>query len=206
MIAEQTTTRGRKFPVETLTHDEVMSLLNQCSRSAPTGIRNRALIVVMWRCMLRVSEALALKPSDFDGSSIRVLFGKGKKSRTVGIDPQASAALELWLEHRKTKLGFNGNKPLFCTLNGSPIQTAYVRNLMKRLARKAGIEKRVHPHCLRHTGASELLSEGANVGIISTQLGHSSIATTSRYLNHINPKEVIDTMAARRWGGASVSR
>jgi site-specific recombinase XerD len=176
--------------------------LKHCSPRCPTGIRNRALLVVLWRGMVRVSEALALKPSDFDGDSIRVLRGKGDKARVVGIDPQASAVIEKWLSHRKEKLGFNGGKRLFCTLAGKPMQTVYVRNLMKRLGKKAGIDKRVHAHGLRHSGASELLSEGANVGIISKQLGHASIATTHRYLNHINPAEVIEAMGRRTWGTA----
>jgi site-specific recombinase XerD len=133
-------------------------------------------------------------------NSIRVLQGRGKKSRLVGIDPEAAAVIDNWLTHRKEKLGFNGGKPIFCTLDGEPLQTAYVRNLMKRLAaKKAGIEKRVHAHALRHSGASELLSEGTNVGIISQQLSHSSISTTSRHLDHINPKAVIEAMKARRW-------
>ena len=192
-------TKGRKFPIEVLTDKEVLALIGKCSPRCVTGIRNRALIVALWRGMLRVSEALALKQADFDGASIRVLNGKGGKARVVGIDPTASAVIEAWANYRKEKLKFNGNKPFFCTLEGKPVQSVYVRNLMKRLAEKAGIEKRVHPHGLRHTGASELLSEGINIGIISKQLGHSSIATTHRYINHINPAEVIDAMSQRTW-------
>lgn len=199
MTKTESSSKGRKFPVEVLSDKEVLALIGKCSPRCATGIRNRALIVALWRGMLRVSEALALKQADFDGSSIRILNGKGSKSRVVGIDPTASAVIEAWATYRKEKLGFNGNKPFFCTLEGRPVQTAYVRNLMKRLAKKAGIEKRVHPHGLRHTGASELLDEGMNIGIISKQLGHSSIATTHRYINHINPAEVIDAMNSRTW-------
>ena len=68
-----------------------------------------------------------------------------------------------------------------------------------RLAKKAGIEKRVHPHGLRHTHAAELREEGVDIAIISRQLGHSSIATTARYLDHIAPQTVIDTVRAREW-------
>lgn len=190
--------KGKKLPVEVLTSEEVQLLLKQCSRRAPTGIRNRAMIVIMWRCMLRVSEVLALKTADFDGETIRVLHGKGDKCRVVGIDVEAASMIDLWMQTRKT-LGHNGNKRLFCTLDGGDLKSVYVRNLLRRLGKKAGIEKRVHPHGLRHTGASELLSEGINVGIIQRQLGHSSIATTSRYLDHINPKEVVDVMRQREW-------
>jgi integrase len=71
--------------------------------------------------------------------------------------------------------------------------------MLKRLADKAGIEKRVHPHGLRHTHACELRQEGVDIGIISKQLGHSSTATTARYLDHIAPQAVIDIMRAREW-------
>ena len=192
-------TKGRKFPVEVLTDKEVLQLISRCSSRCATGIRNRALIVTLWRGMLRVSEALALKQADFGEESIRVLNGKGKKMRVVGFDPTAGAVIEKWVTHRKEKLRLNGSKPLFCTLKGNPMQPVYVRNLMKRLAAKAGVEKRVHPHGLRHTGASELLNEGMNICVISKQLGHSSIATTHRYVDHINPAEVIEAMSRREW-------
>ena len=71
--------------------------------------------------------------------------------------------------------------------------------MLNRMARRAGVEKRVHPHGLRHTGASELRSEGVEIGVISKQLGHKSISTTARYLDHINPKEVVETMRRRSW-------
>ena len=74
-----------------------------------------------------------------------------------------------------------------------------MRALLPRLGRKVGIEKRVHAHGLRHTHASELRQGGIDVGIISKQLGHSSIATTARYLDHVAPQAVIVTMRARMW-------
>ncbi len=77
--------------------------------------------------------------------------------------------------------------------------SAYVRELLPRLARKAGIHRRIHAHLFRHTHAAELRSEGVDIGIISKQLGHKSIAMTSRYLDHIAPQQVIDTMRCRTW-------
>jgi site-specific recombinase XerD len=192
------TTANRKFPVETLSPSEVHALLKRCSPRCPTGLRNRALIVCLWRCGLRISEALSLRPKDIESSSIRVLDGKGGKFRIVGIDVEAMAVIERWVAERK-RLGISGTRPLFCTLRGGAIAGAYVRNMLKRVARKANIEKRVHPHCLRHTHATELCQEGVNVGIISKQLGHSSIATTARYLDHISPRQVIETMSNRTW-------
>ncbi len=81
---------------------------------------------------------------------------------------------------------------------------AYVRVLLPRLARKADIEKRVHAHGLRHTHAAQLRAEGVDIGIISKQLGHRSIATTARYLDHIAPQQVIETIRQRTWHAQAV--
>ena len=188
------------LPAEPLDQSEVEALLKACSRRAPTGIRNAALIVLLWRGGLRISEALGLFPKDLDPvkGTIRVLRGKGGKSRLIGLDPGAWSILQRWLDKR-ADLKINGRRRVFCTLDGSPLHDAYVRNMLKRLAQKAGIEKRVHPHGLRHTHACELRHEGVDIGIISRQLGHSSTATTARYLDHIAPEAVIDVMRAREW-------
>ncbi len=199
-VAAITTTKGRRFPPEPLTRAEVAALLQQCSRRAPTGIRNRALIAVLYRSGLRIGEALALRPVDVDleAGSIRVLHGKGDRSRTVGLDPSGVAFVEQWLERRR-QLGLGRAATIFCTLKGEPVRQKYVRALMARLQAKAGIEKRVHPHGFRHTFASELRGEGVDIGVISKLLGHSSIATTAVYLDHVNPVEVIDTIRRRTW-------
>jgi len=76
---------------------------------------------------------------------------------------------------------------------------AYVRVMLKRLGARAGIDKRVHAHGLRHTHAAQLRAEGVDIAIISRQLGHSSIATTARYLDHIAPTAVIEAMRRRGW-------
>ena len=188
------------MPPEVLTAQEVNALLEACSKRAPTGIRNRALIAVLYRGQLRIGEALALKPKDLDreAGTVRVLHGKGDRARTAGLDSGAWAMLELWLARRQ-KLGLSGRHPVFCTLSGKRLLSSYCRSLFARLGRKAGIEKRVHPHGLRHTGAAELRSEGVDVGIISKQLGHSSIATTARYLDHISPAAVVEAMQRRDW-------
>ena len=193
-------TKGKKLPPEVLTEDEVRDLIKACSHRAPTGIRNRALIVLLYRGQLRISEALALKPKDLDPKqgTVRVMHGKGDKSRTVGLDAGAWAIIQRWLDKRKS-LGITGRKTVICTLNGDPLLPSYVRTLCKRLGKKAGIEKRVHPHGLRHTGAFELANEGHPLHVIQQQLGHSSLATTDRYIRHLAPQEVIDTMKSREW-------
>jgi site-specific recombinase XerD len=191
---------GKKYPAEVLTEAEVASLIRACSPKAPTGIRNRALITVMYRAGLRVSEALALFPKDVDADAgtVTVLHGKGDKRRTVGVDAGAFAVLARWLD-RRPPLGLNGRTPIFCTLQGASLKSAYVRALLPRLAAKAGVEKRVHPHGLRHTHAAELAREGTPLNLVQAQLGHSSLATTDRYLRHIAPEELVKAMKARVW-------
>jgi site-specific recombinase XerD len=191
---------GKRYPAEILTADEVRALIAVCSKRAPTGIRNRALLVLLYRGGLRISEALALKPKDVDAASgtITVLHGKGDRRRTVGLDDGAFDVVARWLERRKD-LGLNGWQPLVCTLEGKPLRSSYVRTLLPRLAGRAGIEKRVHPHGLRHTHAAELAAEGKPVNLIQAQLGHASLATTDRYLRHIAPQQLIEAMQAREW-------
>lgn len=189
---------GKTYPAEVLTGDEVRGLLRACSNRAPTGVRNRALIVLLYRGGLRVSEALALAPkdADADAGTITVLHGKGDKRRVVGLDPAAFAVLERWLEARRS-LGLGRRARLFCTLQGAPLDDSYVRRLLPRLARKAGIEKRVHAHGLRHTHAFELAAEGMPPHLIQAQLGHGSLATTDRYLRHVAPRELLNATRRR---------
>jgi site-specific recombinase XerD len=144
-----------------LTADEVRALIEACSNRATTGIRNRALIVAMYRGGLRADETLALRPKDADtaAGTLTVLHGKGDRRRVVGLDPGAIAILSRWLETRNA-LGINGHAPLFCTLDGKALKPSYLRTLLPRLAGKADVEKRVHPHGLRHTHAYELMMEG----------------------------------------------
>jgi len=114
------------------------------------------------------------------------------------MDPAAFALLERWLDKRRA-LGLSGRRPIFCTLRGEPLDSSYVRRLLPRLAVKAGIEKRVHAHGLRHAHAAELAAEGLPVNVVQQQLGHGSLATTDRYLRHIAPRERVEAMRAREW-------
>ncbi len=191
---------SRRRPPEVLTEAVVIVLIRACSARAPTGVRNRALIAVLWRSGLRISEALALelRDIDLDAGTLRVRHGKGDKSRTVGVDEQTAALLARWLDRRK-KIGAGARAPIFCTLQGGRIDSSYVRRLLPRLARKAGIDRRVHAHGLRHTYASELAREGTAINVIRDALGHTSLAVTDRYLRDVAPTHVIDTMRARRW-------
>ncbi len=192
----------RRLPPEVLTDEEVCALMRVCGCFTPTGGRNRALIALLYRTGLRINEALSLYPKDLElaDGSVRVLHGKGGRSRTVGLDPGAAAVLVRWLGVR-LQIGLGGRQPVFCTLRGNPMAAAYVRIMLKRLAARAGIEKRVHAHGLRHTHAAQLRAEGVDIGIISRQLGHSNLGTTIRYLDHIAPRAVIEAMQRRSWTG-----
>jgi site-specific recombinase XerD len=192
--------KGRRYPAELLSPDEIRALIRACSARAPTGIRNRALIAVLYRGGLRISEALALYPKDVDqvAGTVTVLHGKGDQRRTVGMDPAAFALVERWLDKRRA-VGIGPRRPLFCTLEGRRLDASYVRRLLPRLARKAGIEKRVHAHGLRHAHAAELAAEGVPVNVVQQQLGHGSLATTDRYLRHIAPRERVEAMRERSW-------
>ncbi len=191
--------KGRRYPAEVLTTEECSRLLKACSRRAPTGIRDRAIISVLWRTGLRVGELVALLPKDLnlDVGAMRVLRGKGDKARTVGLDATASALIERWVEVRSKLPGVQRSSPLFCTLQGMQLATVCIRQMLKRRALKANIDRRVHPHALRHTHAAELAREGLPVNLIAAQLGHSNVATTSVYLNHVAAADVIAAMRQR---------
>ena len=204
--------KGRRFPPEPLKPKEALALVNACGHGA-AGRRNRALIVVMWRAGLRCSEALSLYPKDVDleAGTIAVLHGKGDRDRTVGLDAMACDVIAHWLRERE-KLGATRRQPLFCVISkptiGQPMHAAYVRNMVKMAAARAGIEKRVHPHGLRHTHAFELAGERVDLRLIKAQLGHGSLGVTARYIEHLNPAELVEAIRDRSWpeladGGAS---
>jgi len=156
-MPETPANKGQTYPPEILTPEEVARLFRACSGKAPTGIRNRALITLLYRGGLRVSEALALEVKDIDdeAGTVRVRRGKGGKARVTGLDPGAFATVDLWLAKRR-ELSITVRSKLFCTLKGGPIDSSYVRHMMKRLGERARIAKRVHAHGLRHTHAAEL--------------------------------------------------
>jgi len=189
---------ARRFPAEPLTLADVEALRAACSRRAPTGIRNRALLAVLFRSGLRISEALALYPKDLDpvGGSLRVLHGKGDKARTAPLPTDAAEAIDRWLDARR-KLGITARRPLFCTLRGEALWNSYVRTLCKRLAAKAGVEKRVHPHGFRHGWALGQVQAGVSLNAIQALLGHRSLHTTSVYLQHIAPAAAVAEATAK---------
>lgn len=186
-------------PIDLLTPAEVRALMNTFSRRAPTGIRNRALIALLYRSGLRISEALALEVRDVsvENRLLEVQRGKGGKHRKVAMDGQAFAELERWLIVRRSYAA--PRSKVFCTLTGHKLDDSYVRRMLRQRADKAMIQKRVHPHGFRHTHAAELASEGKAMNLVQAQLGHANLGTTSRYLSHIMPKELAEAIGEREW-------
>lgn len=187
-----------KYPAESYTPEDCLAVLQACGESW-TGRRNRALIVLMWRAGLRLAEALAVKIWDVDlnNKTIRVMHGKGDKARTVGFDDRAAEELRAWARVRGTLT--NEKDLLICTRHGDPLHQSYVRAMLPRLAKKAGVNKRVHAHGFRHTFAVELTREGVPVIHIQRLLGHSSLATTSVYLASLSPEEALNSVRFREW-------
>ncbi|MGH1349012.1 MAG: tyrosine-type recombinase/integrase [Nannocystales bacterium] len=181
-------TRGKLLPPEVFTEAEVRALIGACSTRGITGHRNRALLAILWRTGVRISEALELRPHDVDfkNGTVRVRLGKGLKPRTTVLsDLDALPLIERWLEERGKLQAVGQGASLLCTLKGTPTDPSYARHLLPRLAQRAGLERRVHPHGLRHTHAADLALAGVPVLAIQHQLGHHSLTTTAGYLRKV---------------------
>ena len=207
IITPQTTIRASEplepaAPVseELLTRDEARQLIRGASNRAPTGIRNRALIAMMYRVGLRPGEALALRVDDIDlvQGLVRIPARKGGAGRVTGIDGQTLELVQRWLARRE-RLGVANDDYLLCTLAGEELKAAYVRELLPRLARRAGIVKRVHPLGLRYACAAEMSAEGLSTALIETHLGVAVSGSARRYLVQYTPEEVIAAVRAREW-------
>jgi site-specific recombinase XerD len=195
------TNKGKRFPAEPLTRAETARLLAAVPTRSTSGLRLRALIAVMYGAGLRVQEALDLMPRDVDECTVRVRSGKGGKTMTVSIDPASCDLLGRWMDRRKT-LGLTGREPVFATYSannfGGTMDARYVRAALARHGAKAGIEKRVHPHGLRHSLAFQLYVDGVPLNEIRRQLRHSSLAGTQHYIDHLCPStDLAVVMAAR---------
>lgn len=194
---------AKSKPIELLTTREVRGMLNHGGRGK-TALRNRALIVLMWRGGLRVAEAVAVEPRDvnWDTGQVRIRRGKGHKARTVRLDPEALDVVVRWSEYRDRVIMYfrwlrPDGPPLCCTLDGGKVSPRYVQAMLRRLAKRAGIEKRVHPHALRHLCAVELSRERTPLHVIQAALGHAHATTTSHYINHCEAPEVMAAMGDR---------
>ena len=169
----------RSLP-KTLSRDEARRLLMAPNVRAPTGLRNRCILELMYRAGLRVGEVCALRPRDVDvaGGVARVWAGKSG-DRTAYFDPEpVRPFLEDW---KRVRRRLPKSEHLFCTLDGGPVSVRYVEQMFQRMRRRAGIEARCTPHTLRHTYATELLDEGFTIREVQEALGHSDVSTTMIY-------------------------
>jgi len=182
-----------KRPPVPILPDDVEKLIAACNEGA-TGLRNRALLDLLHRSGLRIAEALGLMPSDLEPGKVRVRHGKGDVARVAGIVGGGSAWLTAWLRERE-RLGFNGRQRVFCTLKGEPISSRYIRALLGRLARKAGIDKPIRCHGFRH-GFATLLAEREPLRVVSAALGHAHVSTTDNYINRLTGGEAAERVAA----------
>ena len=169
--------RGKTYPVEILTPEEVRDLAAQCSETSSSGVRHRALIVLLYRTGLRIGEALALRVKDvnLDPGAVVVLHGKGGWRRTVGIDRGANEHIDAWIDRRRM-LGISDTAHLFCTLRGGVLRGSKVSETLHWLARQAGIAKRVHTFGFRHTHAC--------VGNLGTAVLDEHVARTWQHLEN----------------------
>ncbi len=196
---------AKRLPIETLSREDLGRLLKTCHTRYPSGLRDRALLALLYGSGLRIAEALALRPRDVVLKTCSVRVTKGNKARTCGIEDGLCALVKEWVEYRSKVLGLTGTKPLFCQITtgrvGQPMSQAAVRGMLRRRTERAGLDRRVHAHGFRHSHAANMAAEGLPLNVIQRQLGHTNLATTSRYLDHVAPEDVI--AAVRKMGSES---
>ena len=166
-----------------LTREEVEQLLNAPNLSTPLGQRDRALLELLYASGLRVSElvSLNLEQINLDSGEIRVR-GKGDKERMVLIGKPAARALSDYLSQGRLKLlGKKGSSALLLNPDGGRLSERRVQTILVKYASIAGIDRRVHPHMLRHTFATHLLDGGADLRVVQELLGHASLSSTQIY-------------------------
>lgn len=178
---------GRKLP-DTLSTDEINDLIAAIDLSKPEGERNRAIIETLYGCGLRVSELTNLRLSDlyFDEDFIKVT-GKGDKQRFVPISKLNKKYINLYRNeiriHQKIEIGHEDF--LFLNRRGKRLTRAMIFTIIKQLAEAIGLKKNISPHTFRHSFATHLLENGADLRAIQQMLGHESITTTEVYM-HVN--------------------
>ena len=180
----------------TLTIEEIDEIISNIKLSSKTGLRNVAIIELLYSCGLRVSELINLKISDlFFKESLIKVTGKGNKERFVPISMQSQFYINNYIEEirsiHKIKKGFEDT--LFLNERGTILSRVMIFIILKQLKNKSNINKKIGPHTLRHSFATHLIENGADLITIQKMMGHESITTTERYL-HVNKKHLIDSM------------
>lgn len=193
---------GRKLP-DTLSLEDVDNLIAAIDLSKDEGERNRAMLETLYGCGLRVSEIITLKISDlfFDEGFIKIT-GKGNKQRFVPIAKSTQKYIELYKDairsHMAVGKGFEDT--LFLNRRGKQLTRAMVFTIIKTLAIKINLQKSISPHTLRHSFATHLLENGADLRSIQMMLGHESITTTEIYV-HLDRKhltQIVNTFHPRK--------
>ncbi len=186
---------GRKLP-DTLSTNEIDLLIAAIDLSQPQGERNRAIIETLYGCGLRVSELINLKISDlfFDEGFIKVT-GKGDKQRFVPIGIHTIKYINLYREGVRVheKIQAEAADTLFLNRRGKALTRAMIFTIVKQLTEKAGIRKNISPHTFRHSFATHLLENGADLRAIQQMLGHESITTTEVY-THIDKRHLTEVI------------
>jgi integrase/recombinase XerD len=216
MPGQPPSNQGREFPPEVYTQAEMRALMGAFSRRGSAGIRNAALTALLYRCGLRVSEALKAPLADLDLAEGMLFVRHPKRDghrgrddrqrplrpRRVAIDVETAAFLERWLVRRRA-LGISSHAPLFCQIaqprRGERMEPNGYRGALQRAGRAAGIAKRMHPHGLRHTFAFTWLQEGRPLDQLQVLLGHKRLATTAHYAQHLNPAAALEAQRHRSW-------
>tara|TARA_R110002012_G_scaffold7973_3_gene37213 strand:- start:325 stop:1236 length:912 start_codon:yes stop_codon:yes gene_type:complete len=186
---------GRKLP-DTLSEEEINELIGAIDLSKPEGERNRAILETLYGCGLRVSELLDLKLSDlyFEEDFIKVT-GKGDKQRFVPISDINKKYINIYRKeirvHMTIKKG--AEDVLFLNRRGNKLTRAMIFTIIKQLAHEIGLQKSISPHTFRHSFASHLLQNGADLRAIQQMLGHESITTTEVYM-HVDRTHLAEVM------------
>lgn len=178
---------GRKLP-DTLSEEEIDRIISAIDLSEPQGERNRAILETLYGCGLRVSELTSLKISDlfFEEGFIKVT-GKGDKQRFVPIAPSTMKYINIYLNEVRVhqEIAADDMDTVFLNRRGKGLSRAMIFTIIKNLTETAGIRKKVSPHTFRHSFATHLLENGADLRAIQQMLGHESITTTEIY-THID--------------------
>jgi len=176
---------GRKLP-PTLSTEEIDTLIGAINRSSLEGQRNVAILETLYGCGLRVSELIGLKISDlfFEEGFIKVL-GKGNKERFVPVNPQTEKFLKIYLQEVRPlqKPHILAADTVFLNRRGQGLSRAMIFTIIKDLAVLIHLEKNISPHSFRHSFATHLLENGADLRVIQQLLGHESITTTEIYMH-----------------------
>ncbi|MDF0708672.1 site-specific tyrosine recombinase XerD [Flagellimonas okinawensis] len=182
---------GRKLP-DTLSEQEIDLLITAIDLSKPEGERNRAILETLYGCGLRVSELINLKLSDlyFNEDFIKVT-GKGNKQRFVPISGVNQKYIDIYRKEVRVHLPIKKEHEDYVFLNrrGKQLTRAMIFTIVKRLAETIGLDKNISPHTFRHSFATHLLENGADLRAIQQMLGHESITTTEVYM-HVNRKHL----------------